>query len=99
MAGQCSAANSRDWHVLLRYVTFTFDLYDLSINFCSGRVTYAGGVINPAIGSIPEGRMVFGKSARLIAQAETVCFIVLCVLVVIGVQLARAASGCEFIGG
>ena len=84
----------RNWHVSLRYVTFTFDLYDLSINFCSGRVTYAGGVINPAIGSIPEGRMVFGKSARLIAQAETVCVTSLCfcVLVVIGVQLARAAE-------
>ena len=70
MAGQFSANLQ---HVLLRYVTFTFDLYDLSINFCSGQVTYAGGVINPAIGFIPEGRMVFGKSARLIAQAETVC--------------------------
>jgi hypothetical protein len=86
--GNSVLPTSRDWHVLLRYVTFTFDLYDLSINFCSGQVTYAGGVINPAIGFIPEGRMVFGKSARLIAQAETVCVTSLC----FGFWLSSASS-------
>jgi hypothetical protein len=78
MAGQFSAANLQE---LARIITLCY-FYFRSLRSVN-KFLFGAGYIRrrrdqPSIGSIPEGRMVFGKSARLIAQAETVCVISLC---------------------
>ena len=94
MAGQFSAANLQGLARIITLCYFYFRSLRSVNKFLFWAVTYAGGVINPAIGSIPEvSDGVWQERSVDCSSGDGVRhFIVLCVLVVIGVQLVRAAE-------